>query len=130
MLIERSQDHQNSDRYRGYLSERRYCHYFANSGKCDFGVRSGRKCKFIHGKSPFCRSGINCNRTKCMYTHPKPHFQRPFLGHQQQTMNPWQAYPPGMTSSQHQPISNPWEQSMVSRRETTSQSAEHGGFRS
>ena len=59
-----------------FQSNNRFCHYFVNFGKCEYEERNGTKCKFIHRMSPMCKNGINCNRSKCMYTHPKPHLPK------------------------------------------------------
>ena len=49
----------------------KYCHYFANYGKCNYEERTGEKCKFDHNQAPMCNSGINCSRFKCMFSHPR-----------------------------------------------------------
>ena len=48
-----------------------YCHFFSNFGHCQFEEKTGRKCKFAHEKAPLCKFGSECNRKKCMYSHPQ-----------------------------------------------------------
>ena len=47
----------------------KYCHWF-NNGQCHFEERSGRKCIFEHIKAPKCNFDGQCNRKKCMFSHP------------------------------------------------------------
>ena len=48
----------------------KYCHYY-NNGKCSFEEKSGRKCIFSHANAPACNFDGNCNRKKCMFSHPR-----------------------------------------------------------
>ena len=92
--------------YRG-----KYCHYFVNAGKCNYEERTGQKCKFEHKIAPMCNSGMNCSRTKCMFSHPKVNNflgngrgMYPMMNHWQmgQMINPW------MTPPSNQFIPSPW----------------------
>ena len=74
----------------------RYCHYFSNWGRCDYEEKTGNKCKFEHGAAPMCNNGINCSRSKCMYSHPNPNSSFLMKGRgfnpilqPWQVMNPW-----------------------------------------
>ena len=89
-----------ADLYKG-----RYCHYFVNKGSCTFEERTGQKCKYEHTQAPMCKSGINCTRFKCMYSHPKHpaiqnHTRSNFLG---QVWNPFPLMNPWMS-----PPQSPW----------------------
>ena len=92
--------------YRG-----KYCHYFVNAGKCNYKERTGYKCKFEHKIAPMCNPGMNCSRTKCMFSHPKVNN---FLGNTRAMnpmMNPWQLgqmINPWMTPPTNQFTQNPW----------------------
>ena len=44
-----------------------FCHFYNNYESCDFEKMTGKKCQFIHQKSPRCRFGIVCSRNKCMF---------------------------------------------------------------
>ena len=54
---------------RGSDHTRRYCHYFVNTGKCDYEERTKLKC---NKTAPLCQFSINCVRQRCMFTYPKP----------------------------------------------------------
>ena len=85
-----SKHDQKSDRH-DEAQSRRYCHFYSNTGQCDYESRTGLKCKFSHKKAPMCRLGTSCNRSKCMFSHPK--VNNDFLSRQvnmMQMMNPWQ----------------------------------------
>ena len=82
----------------------KYCHYYVNYGKCNYESKSGNKCKFAHEVAPLCKSGINCNRMKCMFSHPRP-LSTNFLSNNYQYMSPWQVMP---HLTQKQPVPNPW----------------------
>ena len=49
----------------------RICHYFANTGRCEYEERTGLNCKFDHRPLPPYHFGINCTRQKCQFSHPK-----------------------------------------------------------
>ena len=92
----------------------KYCHYFANYGKCNYEERTGEKCKFDHNQAPMCNSGINCSRFKCMFSHPRNsgspgNGNGNFLeqGKMNPWMNPWSMMSPWMTQPQNQFV-NPW----------------------
>ena len=91
------------------VSERskRYCHYFVNYGKCNFEERTGKECRYTHQMAPFCKSGLNCNRQKCMFSHPNLQNQKTFLQNQGPMMNPWQILPP-LLQAQQGVMLNPW----------------------
>ena len=106
-IIQQSQHNPSSINRSGQSS--RYCHFYVNFGNCQFEQRTGRKCKFQHKQAPLCKSGINCSRLKCMFSHPKPQAQKPFLGQQIPMMNPWQMIPPWLPQAQTQLLSsNQW----------------------
>ena len=92
----------------------KFCHFFVNSGKCNFEERTGSKCKFLHKQAPMCRSGLSCNRPKCMFSHPKINGTSSFLGNSREyplPMNPWQfnqVMNPWMIQQPNQFIPNPW----------------------
>ena len=44
-----------------------YCHFYNNYKSCNFEKMNGKKCQFIHQKSPKCRFEIVCSRNKCMF---------------------------------------------------------------
>ena len=90
-------------------TSKRYCHYFVNYGKCNYEEKSGNKCKFTHQTAPLCKSGINCSRLKCMFSHPKPQNQTSFLANQVPIIHPWQILPQIMTQPQHM-MPSPWNQ--------------------
>ena len=85
-------------------SERKqYCHYFVNKGKYNY----EEKCRFAHEQAPMCRSGLACNRSKCMYSHPNIGGTgiMAFLDVTrcpQLMMNPW------MSQNLIQQLPNPW----------------------
>ena len=97
------------DYYKG-----KYCHFFVNTGKCNFEERTGDKCKFEHKSAPACNSGMNCTRSKCMFSHPKINGINSFLGSSRgmtPAINPWQMGPmmnPWMTTTPSQFMPNPW----------------------
>ena len=68
------------------ISTGRYCHFFANTGHCNYEERTGLKCKFDHKQAPQCRSGLSCNRNKCMFSHPRPKG----IAASNFLVNPWQ----------------------------------------
>ena len=88
----------------------RFCHFFVNYRRCNYEERTGRKCKFIHKAAPLCRNGTNCQRQKCMYSHPQTQGQKGFLTNQMSMMNPWQMLPPWIHQPQPQQLTHPWEQ--------------------
>ena len=53
----------------------RYCHFYSNFGSCHFEQRTGKQCRYQHKVAPVCKSGMNCSRNKCMFSHPKPQQQ-------------------------------------------------------
>ena len=50
---------------------KRYCQFFANTGKCAYEERTGNKCRYLHEKPPLCKFGINCSKMKCIFSHPR-----------------------------------------------------------
>ena len=90
----------------------RYCHYFANLGKCVFEERTGGTCRFSHEEAPMCQRGSSCSRNKCMYKHPNMAGRRgsPFLDQRSgmpQNMNPWMMINPWWNPSQAH-VQVPW----------------------
>ena len=87
---------------------KRYCHYYANTGRCNFEEKTGKKCKFAHEQAPMCNSGISCSRPKCMFSHPKINGNDNFLGHMRPLNNmvPWQIINPWMSAPPYQFQSN------------------------
>ena len=89
----------------------RYCYYFVNTGRCRFEENTGKQCKFEHKQAPMCRSGINCTRPKCMFSHPKINGNSHFLGNMRPptTFMPWQMINPWIPGpqTQYQLQSNP-----------------------
>ena len=106
-------------------TSRQYCHFYVNTGKCSYEERTGLKCKYLHQKAPMCRFGLNCNKMRCMFSHPKvnegqvnnflratrnsmnQNFPNPWLT-QTNVMNPWasmmnQLLAPWQTQMQTQP---------------------------
>ena len=98
----------------GTGSERKqYCHYFVNKGKCNYEENTGEKCRFAHEQAPMCRSGLACNRSKCMYSHPNigGTGNMAFLDRTrgpQQMMNAWPMMNPWMNQNLIQQLPNPW----------------------
>ena len=93
----------------------RYCHYFVNTGKCNYEERTGLKCRFEHRTAPMCNFGMSCSRAKCMYSHPKlTGANNSFLGNSRglaPMMNPWQQgqmMNPWMTTPASQFMPSPW----------------------
>ena len=102
-------DHGQDDYYKG-----KYCHFFVNTGKCNYEERSGKKCKFEHRTAPMCNYGVSCSRPKCMFSHPNLNgTNSSFLGGSRgmPPMNPWQMgqmINPWMTTTPNQFLTNPW----------------------
>ena len=105
------QNNRTDDSSESQGQNKRYCHYFVNTGKCDYEAKTGSKCKYMHKSAPICHSGVNCTRQMCMFSHPRVRPQQRsttntpsqgnFLGEMRsfpQTINPWQI----------QNIMNPW----------------------
>ena len=92
---------------------KQYCHYYVNQGKCHFEDKTGEKCRFAHEQAPMCRSGMACNRNKCMFSHPNvggtnnTHFLDRSRG-PHQMMNTWPMINPWMNSNQFPQFPNPW----------------------
>ena len=93
---------------------RKYCHYFVNTGKCNYEERTGLKCKFEHKTAPMCNFGLICTQAKCMFSHPKINGanNNSFLGNMRgmaPMINPWQGQMinPWMTSA-NQFMPSPW----------------------
>ena len=92
---------------------KQYCHYFVNQGKCTYEEKTGERCRFAHEQAPMCRSGLACDRNKCMYSHPRVggtqnmHFLDRSRGFQQM-MNPWPMMNPWMNPNPFQQFPNPW----------------------
>ena len=94
-----------------------YCHYFSNFGKCMFEERTGKTCRFEHKTAPVCQSGMACQRSKCMYTHPNVggiSMRNPFLEQNNSfphNINPWQTQMmnPWMNTNQ---FPSPWNVEM------------------
>ena len=59
-----SKNGKNGDSRKG---NRRFCHFW-NNGRCR---HSESECRFLHEESPDCRFGKECNRSTCMFYHPK-----------------------------------------------------------
>ena len=101
-------ENDQDDYYKG-----KYCHFYVNTGKCNYEERSGYKCKFEHRSAPLCNFCINCSRPKCMFAHHKINGMNPFLGSSRgmsQCMIPWQIRPmmnPWMTTQPRQFMTNP-----------------------
>ena len=110
------QTQQETDSRWSVGGRKQYCHYFVNQGRCNYEERTGEKCKFVHEQAPMCKSGLGCNRNKCMYAHPNIGGNRNmnntiFLEQTrgpQQIMNPWQIINPWMNPSTFQHLQNPW----------------------
>ena len=99
---------EDENRYKG-----RYCHYFVNTGKCNYEDKTGIKCRFEHKIAPMCNFGLSCSRPKCMFSHPKVNGNgnNPFLGNMRglnPLMNPWQMINPWITPQQNQFQNQPW----------------------
>ena len=115
---------QQSEKRNENLREK-FCHYFVNTGKCDFEERTGSKCKFLHKQAPMCRSGLSCNRHKCMFSHPNINGSNSFLGHSRQyplPMNPWQigqVMNPWTIQQPNQLIQNPWNLNQLNPTQNT-----------
>ena len=94
--------------------QNKFCHFFVNMGRCNYEERTGKKCKFLHRQAPMCRMGINCNRLKCMFSHPKMNGSANFLGNPRSyssAMNPLQLgqmINPWMVPIQNQYMTSPW----------------------
>ena len=102
----------------------RFCHYFTNTGRCEFEGRTKLKCRFVHKKAPLCHLGINCPKQKCMYTHPQLRTDQRHVNSQQggyflgntrnfQQLNPWLSQFAGNISPYPwiHPFQNPnWQQ--------------------
>ena len=94
----------------------KYCHFFVNSGKCNYEERTGNRCKFLHMQAPMCRSGTSCSRPKCMFSHPKVNGISSFLGNPNpreysMPINPWQlsqVVNPWMIPQPNQYVTNHW----------------------
>ena len=101
-----AQTHETDSQYRG-----KYCHFFVNTGKCNYEQRTGQKCKFEHKSAPMCNFGISCNRPKCMFTHPNVNGNSPFLGQMRgfsPMVNPWQMTNPWMVPQPNQYQNQQW----------------------
>ena len=98
-VLEQQEPHKNTREHSSDQPEKsigKFCHYFANTGKCNYEERTKLKCKFDHKPAPQCRSGLSCNRDKCMFSHPRPNGKAlpNFLGNARNSsmapmMNPW-----------------------------------------
>ena len=110
------QTQQETDSRWSVGGRKQYCHYFVNQGRCNYEERTGEKCKFVHEQAPMCKSGLGCNRNKCMYAHPNIGGNRNMNNTNcleqtrgpQQIMNPWQIINPWMNPSTFQHLQNPW----------------------
>ena len=78
-------------------TNKRYCHFWNNVGKCTF-----QNCKFLHEKAPVCKFDGNCNRAKCMFSHVKQNVSFLVKGRQ--------SSPPQPSASTWGPWSAPWNQ--------------------
>ena len=79
----------------------RYCHFFVNTGFCEY----GNICRYKHEIAPMCRAGINCSRLRCMYSHPRisGNNNHNFLGKGMPLYpNPWITQQPQNQSQQKQ----------------------------
>ena len=95
----------------------------SNYGKCNFEEKTGNKCRFLHQMAPLCRNGINCNRLKCMYAHPKP---SPSFLNNAPTLSPWQLCPPWMSPQLHQMLPSSWPQQQQQQVPTQQQTPAQG----
>ena len=101
--------------------KRRFCHFYVNTGQCNFEEKTGSKCKFLHEKAPMCISGVKCSRTRCMFSHPNTNAIQNFLrpmksmsGNSVHMLNPWQMTnwnPWGTLIPLNQQMINPWQNS-------------------
>ena len=106
------------------MARPRYCHYYANTGKCSFEERTGSKCKFLHKDAPMCQRGVACTRNKCMYKHPNMAGRyHSFLDRSSgtpqnpgnQNPHPWMMINPWWNPSQV-PVPSPWQPNMAMAR--------------
>ena len=88
---------------------KQYCHHYVNQGRCIFEEKTGDKCRFLHEEAPMCRSGFNCNRSRCMYKHPNVGGNTGGnTGFLDRMTNPWPMMNPWLNQTPFQQFPTQW----------------------